>query len=51
MHSLWVGIDSRPPAARILVMAGAEDAVLKARLLSAPKHPRAFATLLEASPA
>lgn len=48
MHSLWVGIDPRPPRARILAMAGAEETVLKARLQPAPKHPRALATLLEA---
>ena len=47
MHPLWVGIDPRPPSARILAMAGAQEAILKARLLPTPKHPRALATLLE----
>ncbi len=48
MHSIWVGIDPRPPTARILAMAGPGETLLKARLTSAPEHPRALATLLEA---
>jgi hypothetical protein len=48
MHSIWLGVDPRPPAARVLAMAGPAEALLKARLLPAPKHPRALATLCEA---
>jgi len=48
MHSIWVGIDPRPPTARILAMAGPQETLLKARLSSAPKHPRALSTFLEA---
>lgn len=48
MHAIWLGVDPRPPAARILAMAGPGEALLKARLLPAPKHPRALAMLCEA---
>jgi hypothetical protein len=48
MHSIWVGIDPRPPIARILAMAGPQETLLKARLSSTPKHPRDVATFLEA---
>lgn len=48
MQPLWVGIDPRPPTARVLALQGPSDAVLKARLLPQPKHPRALATMLEA---
>jgi len=47
MHAIWLGVDPRPPAARVLAMAGPDETILKARLLSRPKHPRALATLLE----
>jgi len=48
MHAIWLGVDPRPPQARVLAMAGPGETILKARLLSPPKHPRALATLLEA---
>jgi hypothetical protein len=47
MQSLWVGIDPRPPTARVLVLQGPAEVVLKARLLPQPKHPRALAAMLE----
>ena len=33
---------------RVLVMAGAQDTILKARLSPSPVHPRAMASLIEA---
>ena len=48
MNAIWLGVDPRPPAARVLAMAGPGEVLLKARLLPAPKHPRALATLCEA---
>src|SRR5215468_12737872 len=48
MQPLWVGVDPRPPRARVLALQGPTEAVLKARLLPEPKHPRALATMLEA---
>ena len=48
MNSIWVGIDPRPPMARVLAMAGPRETLLKARLHPDPRHPRALATLLEA---
>lgn len=48
MHSIWVGIDPRPPAARVIAMSGVDDTLMKARLAPTPKHPRALATMLEA---
>lgn len=47
-HAIWLGVDPRPPTARILAMAGPNEPLLKARLLPQPKHPRALSTLLEA---
>ncbi len=37
-----------PQGARVIAMAGPTETILKARLLRAPAHPRAMATLLEA---
>jgi hypothetical protein len=48
MSAIWLGVDPRPPVARVLAMAGPSEPLLKARLLAAPKHPRALATLCEA---
>ncbi len=48
MQPIWVGIDPRPPSARVLALQGYQESVLKARLLPQPKHPRALATMLEA---
>ncbi len=48
MRSIWVGIHPRPEGTRVLATAGSEETLLKARLASMPKHPRAIATLLEA---
>lgn len=45
---LWVGVDPRPPQARILATTPSGLSVLKARLEPGPRHPRALATLLEA---
>jgi hypothetical protein len=45
---LWVGVDPRPPVARVLATTPTGTAILKARLESKPRHPRALATLLEA---
>jgi hypothetical protein len=45
---LWVGVDPRPPLARVLAMTPGGRSVLKARLNPKPSHPRALATLLEA---
>lgn len=47
-NGLWVGVDPRPPVARVLATTPLGTAVLKARLESKPRHPRALATLLEA---
>lgn len=47
-NTIWLGIDPRPPTARILATAGPNETLLKARLSPQPKHPRALATLLEA---
>lgn len=48
MSSIWVGIDPRPPVARVIATNGFDETLLKARLLPTPRHPRALATLLEA---
>ncbi len=45
--SIWVGIDPRPPSARVLALQGTET-LLKARLRPQPHHPRAAAALFEA---
>jgi hypothetical protein len=49
MRSIWVGIHPRPSGTRVLATtAGTEETLLKARLSTTPRHPRAVATLLEA---
>jgi len=48
MRSLWVAIDSRCDETRVLVTAGPQETVLKARLSPTAQHPRALPTLLEA---
>ena len=48
MRTIWVGISARREATLILAKAGAEETLLKARLSSEMKHPRALAMLLEA---
>ena len=47
-QAIWLGVDPRPPTARVLAMAGPSETILKARFLAQPKHPRALSTLLEA---
>jgi hypothetical protein len=48
MRPLWIAVDSRPDETRVLVTAGPQETLLKARLSSAPHHPRAVLTLFEA---
>jgi hypothetical protein len=48
MESIWMGIAPGARETRVLAMAGAGETIMKARLLRAPSHPRAMATLLEA---
>lgn len=48
MESIWMGIAPNAASTRVLAMAGPNDTFLKARLLRAPAHPRAIASLLEA---
>jgi hypothetical protein len=48
MQTIWLGVDPRPPVARVLAMAGPREPILKARLCPQPQHPRALATLVEA---
>src|SRR3989442_14659950 len=48
MSEIWMGIWPGPQATRVIVMAGARETILKARLSREPSHPRAMATLLEA---
>lgn len=48
MESIWVGIHPQRESTRILVMSGAAETLLKARLSSLPSHRRALSTLLEA---
>lgn len=48
MQTIWLGVDPRPPEARILAMAGASTPILKARLSAPPRHPRALLMLCEA---
>ena len=48
MESIWMGIAPGPATTRVIAMAGPSDTILKARLAPEPRHPRAFATLLEA---
>jgi len=48
MRVIWVGISVGQKEARILAKQGVETTLLKARLSSEMKHPRALQTLLEA---
>lgn len=48
MESIWMGIAPDARSTRVLAMAGPSETIMKARLLRAPSHPRAMATLLEA---
>ena len=48
MQSIWVGIHPQAESTRILVMAGAETTLLKARLRSSPSSRTALPALLEA---
>ena len=48
MESIWVGIHPQRESTRVLVMSGAAQTLLKARLSSLPSHRRALSTLLEA---
>jgi hypothetical protein len=48
MESIWMGIDPRPQATRVIAMTGPHETILKAQLARDPRHPRALATLLEA---
>jgi hypothetical protein len=48
MTAIWVGIHERLASTRILVTAGPQEVLLKARLRPDPGHPRALPTLLEA---
>lgn len=48
MESIWMAIAPSATSTRVLAMAGAQDTILKARLLRSPSHPRAMALLLEA---
>ena len=48
MRSIWVGIYPRPHETRVLAMAGPNEVLLKARLSTEARHPRALQTLLEA---
>jgi len=48
MQSLWAGIYPQAASTRILVMAGAETTLLKARLRTTPSSRTALPTLLEA---
>lgn len=47
-RSIWMGIDPRRGETRVLAMEGAGEILLKARLSTAPSHPRALPALLEA---
>jgi hypothetical protein len=48
MRPLWIAVDSKPDETRVLVTAGPQETLLKARLSTAPHHPRAVLTLFEA---
>lgn len=48
MQAIWVGIHPQAESTRVLVMSGAAETLLKARLRPEPSHRRALATLLEA---
>ncbi len=48
MRPIWMGISPWPTETRILVLDGPGQALLKARLPYAPRHPRALASFCEA---
>jgi hypothetical protein len=48
MVTIWMGIAPGPLGTRVLAMHGANETILKARLLGEPAHPRALPSLLEA---
>ncbi len=48
MSNLWMGISTGPSVTRVLVMEGAGETILKARLLPEPSQPHALTTLLQA---
>src|SRR5579871_3616225 len=48
MKDIWMAVAPGPQGARVIAMVGPTETILKARLLRAPSHPRAMATLLEA---
>jgi hypothetical protein len=48
MRPLWIAVDSKPDETRVLVTAGPQETLLKARLSAAPHHRRAVLTLFEA---
>ena len=48
MSTIWMGIDPRPEATRILVMAGTTETLLKARLRPSPSSRLALRGLCQA---
>lgn len=48
MNSIWMGIAPSSETTRVIAMVGPSEPILKARLATDPRHPRALATLLEA---
>jgi hypothetical protein len=48
MTTIWMGIAPGPRETRVIAMHGANETILKARLLRDPAHPRALPWLLEA---
>ena len=48
MTTIWMGIAPGPRETRVIAMHGANETILKAKLLRDPAHPRALPWLLEA---
>ena len=48
MKTIWMGIHPEADSTRILAMAGAEQTIVKARLLPSPSSRVALSSLLEA---
>jgi hypothetical protein len=48
MTTIWMGIATGPRETRVIATHGANETILKARLLRDPAHPRALPWLLEA---
>lgn len=46
--SVWIAIHPNHLETRVLVTSGSQETLLKAKLNTRPKHPRALPTLLEA---